>query len=169
MIKFYFFITLTVSIGFIANALPVIEQRSPTQSGILPTSSPAFLPSFPYHGSTPLNPVPTGPIRSKSNLRKSSYPQPWTYPDVNHPEVRKAINAIDWNHVPNFAPRTMGMEYDEHLDEACWWTESQCTTPKVYYLPEDVKFCPNSQDFGLVRYIYQTILVVLKLAFFLDV
>lgn len=170
MIKFSLFIAIISAVSLVTSALPtnVVEKRSPTQSGILPTSSPAYFPKFPSRSTKPKSPVPTGPIRSKSNFNRASYPRPWDTPDVNHPEIQRAIKAIDWNHVPKFAPRTVGMEYDEHQDEACWWTESQCTKPKVSYLPEDVKFCPNSGDFGLVSFSFLILnMYIILISFFL--
>lgn len=153
MVKLSLFITIAASVASISSAYPM--KHTPTSSGILSVSSPSFLPYFPFRGSNALNPIPTGPIKSKSYLKASSYPRPWVAPDVNHPEVQKAINSIDWNHVPKFAPRVMGMEYDEEEDPACWWTNTQCTNPKATYLPADVKFCPNAGDFGLVSTIFQ--------------
>jgi hypothetical protein len=122
-----------------------------TSDGFLANSSPAYLPSFLFNGITPLNPVPTGAILESSTFEIDDYPETWTQPDVSHPEVQAAIKAISWDHVPKWKPRTEDMEYDEDKDEACWWTNTQCTTPKATYLPEDVKFCPNVGDFGLVN------------------
>ncbi|KAG2213404.1 hypothetical protein INT47_009077 [Mucor saturninus] len=147
MVKLSLFIAITTAVASLSSAYP--SKHTSTSSGILAVSSPSFLPNFPYRGCNALSPVPTGPIKSKANFRASSYPQPWVAPDVNHPEVQKAIKAIDWSYVPKFEPRVMGMEYDEETDPACWWTNTQCTTPRVDYLPEDVKFCPNPRDFGL--------------------
>ncbi|KAI8087012.1 uncharacterized protein B0P05DRAFT_585230 [Gilbertella persicaria] len=121
-----------------------------TSSIILAVSSPAFFPKFAHHGSKPLNPVPTGPIKIISTLKKENYPQAWTAPDVNHPEVQAAIKAIDWTYVPNLDPQVEGgPNYDNSKDVACWWTNTQCTKPKVNYLPEDVRACASVGDFGL--------------------
>lgn len=127
------------------------KRATSTSNGILANSSPAYLPSFPFNGVTPLNPVPTGAITKSSSFEADDYPEVWTQPDVSHPEVQAAIKSISWNHVPKWKPRTEDMEYDEDKDEACWWTNTQCTTPKATYLPDDVKFCPNVGDFGLVN------------------
>lgn len=148
---------LTTCMPLFSFALPTISSSSFTSSGILPISSPGFLPSFlPIHGGLVQvqNPVPIGPITrgSNTNFKRDDYPEPWSEPDLNHPEVKKTIQVIDWNHVPIFAPRAMDMTYDDHTDEACWWSKSQCTEPKVNYLPKDVKLCPKVGDFGLVKY-----------------
>lgn len=151
MVKLSLFISITAAVASLSYAYP--SKHTSTSSGILAVSSPSFLPQFPYRGCNAISPVPTGPIKSKANFKASSYPQPWVAPDVNHPEVQRAIKTINWSYVPKFAPRVMGMDYDKS-DPACWWTNTQCTTPKVSYLPEDVKFCPDPKDFGLVSAIH---------------
>lgn len=157
MVKLAIFSSIAASIA-IVSAVPVngtaATNSSSTSSGILAMKSPSFLPNFPARSTEPLSPVPTGPITSNTSLKVEDYPEPWAAPDVKHAEVQAAIKAIDWTHVPKFAPRTAGMTYDDNKDEACWWTNTQCTTPKVSYLPEDVKYCPEVSDFGLVSYIY---------------
>lgn len=135
----------------IATTASTSKSATSTSNGILANSSPAYLPSFPFNGVTPLNPVPTGAITENSAFETDDYPEVWSQPDVSHPEVQAAIKAISWDHVPKWEPRTEDMEYDEDKDEACWWTNTQCTTPKATYLPDDVKFCPNVGDFGLVN------------------
>jgi hypothetical protein len=147
MVKSILTYTAITSILSIASAMPLITKSS---SGILAVSSPSYFPNFPFHGANAKYPVPSGPLSRNSNLNKEKYPEAWTEPDVNHPEVQRAIRSIDWKYVPKFKPRTMDMEYDEITDDACWWSNSQCTTPNVDYLPQDVKFCPNVGDFGLV-------------------
>lgn len=162
MVTFSTFITIAASITLVI-ALPVNEldsssitrtiykRVSGTSDGILPTSSPTYLPSFPFHGIKPLNPIPTGPISLTNTFKTSDYPPVWTAPDLNHPEIQAAIQSIDWTHVPSCDPSGSPDAYDTQTDEACWWTTTQCTTPKVPYLPDDIKFCPKVGDFGLVR------------------
>ncbi|KAL9538089.1 hypothetical protein MBANPS3_011205 [Mucor bainieri] len=160
MVQLALFSTIAASIALVA-AGPInggssnattsttSTNATATSNGVLATSSPAYLPSFPFHGITPLSPVPTGAIAKNSSFKTADYPEAWTQPDVNHPEVQTAIKAINWTYVPKFKPRTEGMAYDDNKDEACWWTNTQCTTPKAKYLPADVKYCPNVGDFGL--------------------
>lgn len=158
MVPFNIFTTITVSIALVT-ALPVKElvgsytiskRASGTLNGILPTSSPAYLPSFPFHGIEPLDPIPTGPITLTNVFKTSDYPPVWTAPDLDHPEVKAAVESIDWNFVPTCNPSGPLDEYDIQNDEVCWWTTTQCTTPKVSYLPADTKFCPEVGHFGLV-------------------
>ncbi|KAI9480751.1 MAG: hypothetical protein EXX96DRAFT_564053 [Benjaminiella poitrasii] len=163
MVHFTTLFTIASSLFLISSAVPISESKTsgtPTKhtidgtksTGILPNASPSYLPSFPYHGFKPLHPVPTGPIdisNRASIIKRESYPQPWTQPDVNHPEVQAAIKSIAWDHVPNFNPRTKDMLYDAIVDEACWWTKSQCTAPKFHDLPSDTKYCKKVGDFGL--------------------
>ncbi|KAI8967482.1 hypothetical protein BDF20DRAFT_829201 [Mycotypha africana] len=125
------------------------NQSASSTSGILPQSSPAWLPVFNTNNVTEKTPIPTGPLKKTSTLKIEDYPEGWSQPDVKHPEVQKVINAIDWSFVPNFKPRHEGMKYDDNKDEACWWTNTQCVTPKVKYLPEDVKYCDKVGQFGL--------------------
>jgi hypothetical protein len=163
MTRIPLFSTIAASIILATSAVPLDNTatrslvgrspKSPTHSGILPSSSPAYLPDFPFHGVVPLNPVPTGPLDDNSDLDESSYPSPWEQPDVEDEEVQRAISAIDWDHVPDFPVRGEDGpgDYDYDEDPACWWTYTQCGTPKASYLPDDVKFCPNKGDFGLVK------------------
>jgi hypothetical protein len=39
--------------------------------------------------------------------------------------------------------------YDASKDPYCWWSDSNCVTPKVSYLPKDIYMCPNAGDWGL--------------------
>ncbi|KAI7903726.1 uncharacterized protein BX663DRAFT_471752 [Cokeromyces recurvatus] len=165
MVRSTTFLTIISSSFLIYTSALPINKPSPTilttihnglittkTRGVLANASPNYLPSFPYHGFKPLHPIPTGPIdisNRSSIIKRENYPEPWVQPDVNHPEVQAAINSIAWNHVPNFTPRTANMEYDVGHDEACWWTKSGCTTPKVQELPMDTKYCKKIGDFGL--------------------
>ncbi len=153
MVKFILYSEITASIAIVSYALPTttLLSRQATNYAPVPFQSPSFLPSFKFHGAQPLSPIPTGPITEKCSLDRSSYPEPWEEPDINHPEVQRAIKSIDWSHVPNFEPRFEGMVYDDHTDEACWWSKSLCTKPKIKYIPEDVEFCQTPGDFGLVN------------------
>lgn len=93
---------------------------------------------------------------SHKTLDLSKYPEPWSKPDIYHKEVQDAIEAIDWNLVPdaNIRPvNDMGdidfSSYDENMDNDCWWSASNCKNPKVDYLPTDIYTCPRKGDWGL--------------------
>jgi hypothetical protein len=159
MVVFSTFIVFAALITLVI-ALPISKpvgsfttptKATGTSNGILPMISPAYLPSFPFHGVKASSTIPTGPIPLTNTFKVRDYPPLWTAPDLNHPGVKAAINSIDWDYVPDFDPSSGTPDtYDIENDEACWWTASQCTTPNVPYLPEDIKFCPKVGDFGLV-------------------
>jgi hypothetical protein len=126
---------------------------SVTFSGILPSHSPTYLPSFPYNGHEKKSPTPTGALTYKPTFNVSSYPIPWDKPDLNNTEIQAAINSINWTYVPNIPPKNMTTDvttYNSGADPDCWWTVSTCGEPKLTYLPKDVKYCPKVGDFGLV-------------------
>ncbi|KAG2209155.1 hypothetical protein INT47_005447 [Mucor saturninus] len=93
---------------------------------------------------------------SRQTLDLSKYPEPWSKPDIYHPEVQAAIQAIDWDLVPDASVRPVNAlgdidfdSYDENEDADCWWSASNCKTPKVNYLPPDIYTCPRKGDWGL--------------------
>ncbi|ORE08315.1 glycoside hydrolase/deacetylase [Rhizopus microsporus var. microsporus] len=123
---------------------------SKTWTGIFPTSSPTYYPDFPFGGVAEQVPVPTGPlVRAALNIKP--YPKLYTTADTTHPEVKAVIDSIDWNYVPNIPVRSPegSDNYDYNKDPDCWWSQTECTTPKVSYLPKDVSYCTNPGDFGL--------------------
>ncbi|SAM00380.1 hypothetical protein [Absidia glauca] len=89
------------------------------------------------------------------NLDMSKYPAPLEKPPVDHPEIQKVMNDIDWSKVPNIEARKVDnfvldrSNYDSHADPDCWWSVSTCKRPKVDYLPEDIYYCPRAGDWGL--------------------
>lgn len=143
--NFVFLLILSLS-----DALPTSSRIRPTRTALLPTTSPAYLPSFPASRSTTSQ--PTGPLLRKP-LNLGHYPPLWAAPDTRHPEVQRAIRSIDWTHVPRFLPRPPqgDASYDDGHDPACWWSRTECTRPKQAYLPEDIAYCESPRDFGLVR------------------
>ncbi|KAI9277804.1 hypothetical protein BY458DRAFT_432697 [Sporodiniella umbellata] len=122
----------------------------PSRTRVLPVESPAYLPKFPFYSTRAMKPVPTGPILRKP-LNTQHYPSLWMIPDTTHPEVKKAIKSIQWDFVPPLAPRpTQGnITYNDSKDPDCWWSRTECTIPKVKYLPPDIFQCEDRQDFGL--------------------
>ena len=119
---------------------------------ILPVSSPTFLPQFPFHGTRPLQPVPTGPLEPHPNFNAHAYPPFWKTPDSRHREVQAAIRAINWDYVPKLARHlSQNDTYEIQKAEGCWETNKLCSTPKVTYLPNDVIECARPYDFGLVK------------------
>lgn len=124
---------------------------SKTWTGIFPTSSPTYYPDFLISGIAEQVPVPTGPL-VRVALNVKPYPKLYTTADATHSEVKAAIDSIDWNYVPNIPVRSPegGDNYDYNKDPDCWWSQTECTTPKVSYLPKDVSYCTNPGDFGLV-------------------
>lgn len=89
------------------------------------------------------------------NLDMSKYPAPLEKPPVDHPEIQKVMNDIDWSKVPTIEARKVDnfvldrSNYDTHADPDCWWSVSTCKKPKVDYLPEDIYYCPRAGDWGL--------------------
>lgn len=158
MVQLAIFSTIAASIALVS-AVPVREladsttgsNATSTSSAVLPLKSPEFLPKFDTPRYTTVNPVPTGPLNTTS-FDATAYPEPWAAPDVNHEEVKAAINAIDWSKVPDIEPRNQddAMTMDPNDDTGCWWTSTLCTQPKVDYLPADITYCQNVSDFGLV-------------------
>ncbi|KAI8986457.1 hypothetical protein BDB01DRAFT_849511 [Pilobolus umbonatus] len=89
------------------------------------------------------------------SIRVDEYPQPWRTPDVYHDEVQAQIKAIDWQYVPEAPIRRyedghlVFDGYDHYGDNNCWWSSSQCITPTVNYLPQDLSHCGSRSEWGL--------------------
>ncbi|CAO3687393.1 unnamed protein product [Umbelopsis vinacea] len=144
----------------IASASAPVGSGTPTSGGILPQTSPAWLSSVtPIAGNVQAVPagsaVPTGALPAVT-LNAANYPTPWEVPPTNSSEVQAAIAAIDWTKVPAAPTRTANAAgdltftgYDATTDPYCWWSDSNCVTPKVDYLPADIYNCPNPGDWGL--------------------
>lgn len=97
------------------------------------------------------------PLEPVSELSLSRYPPPLKAPATDDPEIAAVMRQIDWSLVPKTAPRHKDAasgdldikHYDTQADPDCWWSSSLCTRPKLDYLPEDVRHCPQAGDWGL--------------------
>ncbi|KAF7724205.1 hypothetical protein EC973_001224 [Apophysomyces ossiformis] len=138
-----------------------VSAQSPTStsSSILAVASPTWLPDFPKPADVvsayPTNPPNISDTLSHQSLNLSEYPEPWTSPKTDHPEIAAVMKAIDWSKVPNAAihkDKPNGdisfSGYDENNDPYCWWSDTNCVKPKATYLPEDVYECPKAGDWG---------------------
>ena len=143
------------------NSINSFFSGTPTDTGILAQTSPAWLSSItPLAGNVQNVPasgaaIPTGALPTVT-LSTTDYPTPWEVPSTNSTEVQAAIAAIDWTKVPAAPVRTANANgdlsftgYDANADPYCWWSDSNCVTPKVDYLPPDIYNCPNPGDWGL--------------------
>ncbi|OBZ90998.1 Chitin deacetylase [Choanephora cucurbitarum] len=150
---------LLLATGSFVTAASTKSASSKTSSGVLAVESPTWLPDFPtpkgVNSGYPTGKLDTSKTLPRETLDTKSYPEPWAAPDVNHPEVKKVIAAIDWSKVPKAAVRKNNKNGDiifkgyPNSDPDCWWSQSGCTKPKLSYLPEDVHYCPTPGDWGL--------------------
>jgi hypothetical protein len=122
--------------------------------------APQFSPTFPNLAKpsgvvTSYNP---GPYDTESSLATAplfGFPEPWSKPDTNSAEVQAAFNAIDWTKVPNAPVRARYSDgswvsnSDGPDDPYCWWSSTNCLTPKSPDLPPDLYTCPRQGDWGL--------------------
>ncbi|PHZ13500.1 glycoside hydrolase/deacetylase [Rhizopus microsporus ATCC 52813] len=148
--------------GSFASAVTTTTSSSATSTtdGILAVQSPTWLPDFPVPSGVNSG-YPTGAPNitdslSRTTLNLSAYPEPWGEPSTTHPEIKAVIKAIDWSKVPKAPVRKAKSNgdldmagYDASKDPYCWWSDSNCVTPKVSYLPKDIYMCPNAGDWGL--------------------
>lgn len=143
-----------------SGSLAAPTSTTSTNSSITTTQAfaPQFSPSFPninvsseaksYYNSGPLD---VNSTLSKETLNLKAYPEAWKSPDPNHSEVQAVIKQIDWNYVPKASVRKMrngdidqtGYDYDKDPD--CWWTSTNCVSPRVNYLPQDFYTCPKGE------------------------
>jgi len=90
----------------------------------------------------------------------TDWPLNWKVATTNNmnqtAEYQALNNSINWNSVPNISPRTLGANgalvttgYDTVNDPDCWWTASQCTTPKAAGVLKDISACPEPETWGL--------------------
>jgi hypothetical protein len=63
-------------------------------------------------------------------------------------EYQALYNSINWTSVPNIPPHTLtstgGLNmtgYDTATDPDCWWTATQCVTPKAPGVLMDISAC----------------------------
>lgn len=125
-------------------ALSAPTPAPSTTSGYLPQFQPKF-PDItdPTDVVTSYNsgPYDNAATFSASSPLKGHYPEPNTIATATQAEVQAVYQAIDWTKVP---AATKGDN-----DPLCYWTNSQCTQPKVSYLPADVSKCNNRGEWGL--------------------
>ncbi|SCV66903.1 BQ2448_5549 [Microbotryum intermedium] len=88
---------------------------------------------------------------------QSSYPTVWTTADLQHAGVTdsaKNLFATISANLPPIAPRGTSdgdwsnVNYSTAEDPACWWTSTQCTTPKLSGLPPDITHCEQPAALG---------------------
>lgn len=131
-----------------------------SSSSILAQSSPSWLSSIGVPSgvatSYPTGQIDTGATLSTQTLNLTAYPSPWTAPPTDSAEVQAVYNAIDWTHVPNATVQKATANGDLDMsgadvsnDNFCWWSNTNCVTPKVNYLPQDIYYCPRVGDWGL--------------------
>ena len=151
---------LLLTTGSFVSAANVTVEPTASSTGILAVESPTWLPNFPAPSgvnsgylSAPVNITETLP---HVPLNLSNYPEPWAAPSTTHPEVKAVIAALDWTKVPNAPKRKAGSNgdlvmtgYDESKDPYCWWSSTNCVKPKASYLPPDIFYCENKEDWGL--------------------
>lgn len=137
------------------------EITKPTPSSDYNTFAPQTSPIFPglnlskSHNSLDRIDL-NGKTLSTKPLDLKQYPIPWARPDVHHPQVKAAIKSIDWTLVPKSKVRTYnsdgGMIFDSYnydQDPDCWWSATNCVSPKIKNVPKDIYTCPNRDEWGL--------------------
>ncbi|KNC98727.1 uncharacterized protein SPPG_06405 [Spizellomyces punctatus DAOM BR117] len=94
-----------------------------------------------------------------SGIDATKYPTPWTTATsngvLNTPEFQAVYNGIDWTKVPNIPPKNWTADgaavttgYSA-TDPDCWWTATQCTTPKHPNILADIVACPEPGTWGI--------------------
>lgn len=159
MIGFYNSLILSSAI-LIATA--VNAQSNKTLSAPPAQTSPSYLSDVvPLTGNVKAYPgsnatIPTGALPSLT-FNATGYPTTWKTPPVDSPEVKAAINSIDWGLVPNATVRKADSNgdlsmsgYDSNSDPDCWWSASGCVQSKNPIIPPDYYRCPNVGEWGLV-------------------
>lgn len=123
--------------------------------------APQISPSFPSSMPTPTNVVTSynsGPYDTSTTLSTkplTGFPTTWVPADTTSQEVKDMYNKIDWTKVPNAPVRKQNADgswvstSDGASDPYCWWSSTNCVTPKASYLPKDIYTCPNKGDWGL--------------------
>ncbi|CEG69863.1 hypothetical protein RMATCC62417_05859 [Rhizopus microsporus] len=144
------------SLLLLAAGAAQVYAATSTKNSYLPQVSPSFPNVKPPTGAvTSYNPGPYDTSSSLSTEKLKGYPEPWSSPDTNHPEVQAAYKKIDWSKVPKAPVRKQNSNgewvsnSDGPNDPYCWWSSTNCVSPKVSYLPPDVYECPNKGDWGL--------------------
>ncbi|KAI7903099.1 chitin deacetylase 2 [Cokeromyces recurvatus] len=97
---------------------------------------------------------------SPYTISPSEWPTVWDIATSNginkSPEFQALYNSIDWTKVPNIPVRKLtaagGLDmtgYDAVNDPDCWWSSSQCKTPKTAGINADLYACPEPDVWGL--------------------
>lgn len=141
--------------GVSAAVLNFEERATSTSTGYVAQISPSFSNLAKPTGL--VTSYPSGGYDTSTTLAKgtlSGFPEVWTVPDTNHPEVTAMYNKINWDYVPKATVRpivdgSVSFAGYSASDPYCWWSYSNCKQPKVSYLPSDIYTCPNSGDYGL--------------------
>lgn len=92
---------------------------------------------------------------------KASWPTSWEIATGNGMNTSKEFtdlyNSIDWTKAPNIQVRQKGPDgalnmqgYDTQNDPDCWWSASQCMTPKAQGVNADISHCPEPETLGYV-------------------
>lgn len=127
-----------------------------TSSGYAPQFSPTF-PGLttPSGIVTSYNAGPYDTTTTLSTTPLTGFPESWVAPDPNNAEVQAVYNKIDWSKVPKAPVRKQNSDgswvstSDGASDPYCWWSSTNCVTPKASYLPPDIYTCNNKGDWGL--------------------
>ncbi|KAI8884401.1 carbohydrate esterase family 4 protein [Backusella circina FSU 941] len=141
-----------LTLGSIIIATSQLVFSAPTPAPATSTSTSVYLPQFQPKFPDVTNPTDVvtsynaGPYDnaatfSTSSALKGYYPAVGSVPTADQAEVQAVYQAIDWTKVP---AATTGDN-----DPLCYWTNTQCTQPKVSYLPPDVSKCNNKGEWGL--------------------
>jgi hypothetical protein len=99
--------------------------------------------------------------QSPFTINQAEWPTIWEIATSNgmntSAEFTALYNSIDWTKAPNAQVRTLtaagGLDmttYDTASDPDCWWSSSQCKTPKVQGVNADLYACPEPDVWGLV-------------------
>ncbi|KAI8354089.1 chitin deacetylase 1 [Choanephora cucurbitarum] len=98
---------------------------------------------------------------SPYSIAPAEWPTTWTIATSNgmnsSAEFQALYKSIDWTKAPNISVRklsatTGGLDmtgYDSATDPDCWWSVSQCKTPKLADVNADLYACPEPDVWGL--------------------
>ncbi|KAI8970370.1 hypothetical protein BDF20DRAFT_980158 [Mycotypha africana] len=101
------------------------------------------------------NPGPYTISRFLSHEPLRGFPVTWNQPDPLNVEVQAIYNKIDWSKVPSAPVRqqypngTWVSISDGPTDPYCWWSSTNCVSPKSEYIPNDIYTCQHDGDWGL--------------------
>lgn len=98
---------------------------------------------------------------SNYTIDQTKWPLSWQTATSNNmnssAEFTNLYNQIDWSKAPNAPVRKLGATggldltgYDTVNDPYCWWSATQCTTPKTQGINADIRSCSEPETWGLV-------------------